>query len=165
VKPKRPGGKGRGLPHAMGDNPLDQNLTYLLNRDGEGGPTTVNRRFIDYVPHFVGPVSGATTIDWGLSPVQYVTLTGDAVITFSEMEDGGTYILFIRQNGTGGHAVEWASVRWPDDDPETPDFHEGELILPGEPWAQNIITFIAGRSDWQPEGSLVAFGVGQIRFG
>jgi hypothetical protein len=165
-RPKRPGGRGRALPHPTPDNPLDQNLLHLLSKDtGSEGPRIIQRRFIDYEPYYNGGFAGAVTIDWSLSPVQYATLTDDAVITHDEMEDGGTYVLFIKQDATGGHAANWPNTLWPNDDPVTEGESEGELILPIYANAMSIVTFVAGRLSGHSSGDLMAFGVGQTSFG
>lgn len=43
-------------------------------------------------------------IDWANSPIQKVTMTGNATFTFSNAIAGGTYTLILVENGTGGYA-------------------------------------------------------------
>ena len=50
--------------------------------------------------------SGASlAINWNNGPVQKVTLTDNATLTFSNPTSGGTYTLILVQDGTGGRAV------------------------------------------------------------
>lgn len=50
--------------------------------------------------------SGASlAIDWNNGPVQKVTLTDNATLTFSNATAGGTYTLILVQDGTGGRSV------------------------------------------------------------
>lgn len=44
-------------------------------------------------------------IDWENGPVQKVTLTGNATLTFTNATAGGTYTLLLVQDGTGGRTV------------------------------------------------------------
>lgn len=44
-------------------------------------------------------------IDWNNGPVQKVTLTSAATLTFTNAEAGGTYTLILVQGGSGGYAV------------------------------------------------------------
>lgn len=50
--------------------------------------------------------SGASlALDWNNGPVQKVTLTDNATLTFSNATAGGTYTLILVQDGTGGRSV------------------------------------------------------------
>lgn len=164
VRPNRPGGSGRALPHATPDPRLGENLEHLLQHGG--GSRAVERLWAEYTPHFNGACTGATAIDWSLSPVQYVILTGDVTFTFTNVEDGQTYILILKQDSTGGRAADWgADVRWPNDDPDTVGESEGEIVLSSYAGAIDIITFIGLRDTATDAGDLKLFGVGQIAFG
>jgi len=44
-------------------------------------------------------------INWSNGPVQKVTLTGNATLTFSSATSGGSYTLILVQDGTGGRSV------------------------------------------------------------
>lgn len=56
-------------------------------------------------------------IDWNNSPVQKVTLTGNATLTFSNVTAGGTYTLVLVQDGTGGHSVTLTGWEFGDSTP------------------------------------------------
>ena len=57
---------------------------------------------------------GATiAVDWNNGTVQSVTLGGNRTFTFANGQDGGRYILIIKQDGTGSRTATWpVSVRW-----------------------------------------------------
>jgi hypothetical protein len=60
-------------------------------------------------------IGAATAVNWSQGNVQSVTLTGSVTFTaFSNGQDGGKYILLVRQGGSGSYTVTWpANVRWP----------------------------------------------------
>lgn len=56
---------------------------------------------------------GATVaIDWDNSRVQTVTLGGNRTFTFANPQVGGTYILIVKQDGTGTRTVTWPTIKW-----------------------------------------------------
>lgn len=60
--------------------------------------------------------SGTVSVDWSQSNIQSITLTGNwSPTAFSNGQDGGRYILIIKQDGTGSRTVPtWpGTVRWP----------------------------------------------------
>jgi hypothetical protein len=62
----------------------------------------------------VGNSGGALAINWNSGNVQLVTLNDDPTITFSNPQSGGRYVLILKQDGAGSHAVTWpAEVLWP----------------------------------------------------
>lgn len=55
----------------------------------------------------------AATIDFSSIPNQKLTLTGNAVLTISGAANGGTYLLKLVQDATGGRTVTWpSSAKW-----------------------------------------------------
>jgi hypothetical protein len=64
------------------------------------------------VDHDLGTTSGAIAIDWDNGNTQRVTLDGDATLTVSNENGGGTYILIVEQNATGGHAINTYPTSW-----------------------------------------------------
>jgi len=56
----------------------------------------------------------AATITWDNGSKQFLTLTGNATLTFSAPAGkAGSFVLRLAQDGTGGRAVTWpASVKW-----------------------------------------------------
>ncbi len=59
---------------------------------------------------FVG--AGTTSFDASLGTIAGVTLTDDTTISFSNINAGGEYTLFLYQDGTGGRLVTWSGVLW-----------------------------------------------------
>ena len=59
--------------------------------------------------------SGSTlTIDLDAAASQKITMTASCTFTITNPEIGGTYVLKIVQDGTGGWAITWpATVKWP----------------------------------------------------
>ena len=57
---------------------------------------------------------GTIAVDWSQGNVQSVTLGGNRTFTFTNGQDGGKYILMIKQDATGTRTATWpATVRWP----------------------------------------------------
>ena len=53
-------------------------------------------------------------VDWNNGNVQSVTLGGNRTFSFTNGQDGGKYVLIIKQGGAGPYTPAWpASVRWP----------------------------------------------------
>lgn len=60
--------------------------------------------------------SGATpTVDWNNAPIQTMTLTANATVSFSNLPTaGGSLVLVLTQDGTGSRTVTWpVVVEWP----------------------------------------------------
>lgn len=56
-------------------------------------------------------------INWNNGPVQKVTLTGNAALTFSNPQTGSTYTLILVQDGTGGRTVTLTGFEFGDNPP------------------------------------------------
>lgn len=56
-------------------------------------------------------------INWNNGPVQKVTLTGNATLTFSNPQTGSTYTLILVQDGTGGRTVSLTGFDFGDNPP------------------------------------------------
>lgn len=59
-----------------------------------------------------GNSGAAKTINLSTNPVHKLTLTADTTLTLTNPQAGTTYILDLRQDGTGGWAVTWPTIRW-----------------------------------------------------
>lgn len=57
--------------------------------------------------------SSAYTIDLANGSFQILTLTANATITMPTATAGRSFILLLKQDGTGSRTVTWSSVRWP----------------------------------------------------
>lgn len=102
---------GTGVATALG-----QNVT------GSGGfvlataPTVSDATFTDgYTEETVSANTGTTyTISLSNGTVQILTLTGNCTFTFPTPTAGKSFILLLKQDGTGGRTVTWpATVKWP----------------------------------------------------
>ena len=63
--------------------------------------------------HNIGDSGTAATVNWANSNVQYLTLTDNATLTFSNPVDGGRYILMLMQDDVGSRTATWpATVAW-----------------------------------------------------
>ena len=69
----------------------------------------------DYTEKVVTANTGtAYTIDITNGTLQILTLTGSCTFTFPTATAGKSFILFLKQDGTGGRTATWpASVKWP----------------------------------------------------
>lgn len=58
--------------------------------------------------------SAAITVDWNSGNVQSVTLGGNRTLAFTGGQNGGKYMLILKQDATGGRSVTWpGGVLWP----------------------------------------------------
>jgi hypothetical protein len=69
---------------------------------------------INYRLVYTQAYSATTTFDMNNSAVQLVVLTDDVTFAVSNVTDGQTFILIIKQGGSGGYTPTWwANVLWP----------------------------------------------------
>ena len=62
----------------------------------------------------LGNISGTVALDFDVRG-NYIkaTLTGSTTFTVANMRTGTTYILMLKQNGTGGYGITWPSgIKW-----------------------------------------------------
>ena len=57
--------------------------------------------------------STAYTISLADGSFQVLTLTGNATITMPTATSGKSFIMFLKQDGTGSRTVTWSTVKWP----------------------------------------------------
>lgn len=82
----------------------------LTNKTIEGG-TFTNGYTEESV---VANTSTAYTIDLANGTLQILTLTGNCTFTFPSAVVGKSFMLLLKQDGTGSRTVTWpASVKWP----------------------------------------------------
>ena len=73
---------------------------------------TINDGYTEEVA--VANTSSAYTIDLTNGTVQNLTLTASCTFTFPTATAGKSFLLILKQNGTGGWSATWpASVKWP----------------------------------------------------
>ena len=56
--------------------------------------------------------STAITLALTNGTVQIITLTGNATITMPTATSGKSFIMFLKQDGTGSRTVTWSTVKW-----------------------------------------------------
>jgi hypothetical protein len=108
---------------APGGNDMPSDLVFGTTPDGGAGPTERLRitqagtltLASDYKEAVVTANTGtAYTINISNGTVQILTLTGNCTFTFPTAVAGESFILLLRQDGTGSRTVTWPSaVRWP----------------------------------------------------
>jgi len=77
-------------------------------------PVLTNPTVTNYVETpFTANSSTAITIALTNGTVQIITLTGNATITMPTATSGKSFIMFLKQDGTGSRTVTWSTVKWP----------------------------------------------------
>ena len=62
---------------------------------------------------YTANTSTAITVALTNGTVQQLTLTGNATITMPTATSGKSFIMFLKQDGTGSRTVTWSTVKWP----------------------------------------------------
>jgi hypothetical protein len=76
-------------------------------------PVLTNPTVTNYVETpFTANSSTAITIALTNGTVQIITLTGNATITMPTATSGKSFIMFLKQDGTGSRTVTWSTVKW-----------------------------------------------------
>lgn len=76
--------------------------------------TLTNPTVTNYVETpFTANSSTAITLDLANGTVQIITLTGNATITMPTATSGKSFLLMLKQDGTGSRTVTWSTVKWP----------------------------------------------------
>ena len=77
-------------------------------------PTMTNQTVTNYTETaYTANSSTAITLALTNGTVQIITLTGNATITMPAAAAGKSFIMFLKQDGTGGRTVTWSTVVWP----------------------------------------------------
>lgn len=61
----------------------------------------------------LGNSGSSKTVDFSTYTAQKLTLSANCTITLSGGASGGTYLLKLVQDGTGGRTASWSTVKWP----------------------------------------------------
>jgi hypothetical protein len=113
------GGTANGVAYLNGSKVLTTGsaLTFDGANLGIGTASPVAKLDLagDYKEGVVTANTGTTyTISTATGTVQILTLTGNCTFTFPTATAGQSFILLLKQDGTGGRTVTWpASVEWP----------------------------------------------------
>jgi hypothetical protein len=62
-----------------------------------------------YTVAAIVPYASTITLDWSMYDTAHITLTGNATITHTNARPGQKVLLYLAQDGTGGHTVTWTS--------------------------------------------------------
>lgn len=75
--------------------------------------TLTNPTVTNYVETpFTANSGTAITLDLTNGTVQIITLTGNATITMPTATSGKSFLLMLKQDGTGSRTVTWSTVKW-----------------------------------------------------
>lgn len=76
--------------------------------------TLTNPTVTNYVETpFTANSGTAITLALTNGTVQIITLTGNATITLPTATSGKSFLLMLKQDGTGSRTVTWSTVKWP----------------------------------------------------
>lgn len=87
----------------------------------------------------VANTSTAYTISLADGSFQVLTLTGSATITMPTATAGKSFILLLKQDGTGSRTVTWSTVKWPGGTAPT---------ITSTASRQDIYSFFADGTNW-----------------
>jgi len=102
--------------------------------------TLTNPTVTNYVETpFSANSSTAITLDLTNGTVQIITLTGNATITMPTATSGKSFIMFLKQDGTGSRTVTWSTVKWAGGTAPT---------ITSTASRQDILSFFADGTNW-----------------
>jgi hypothetical protein len=83
--------------------------------------------------------STAITLDLTNGTVQIITLTGNATITMPTATSGKSFVMMLKQDGTGSRTVTWSTVKWAGGTAPT---------ITSTASRQDILSFFADGTNW-----------------
>jgi hypothetical protein len=115
-------------------------LTTLTGSETLTNKTLTNPTVTNYVETpFTANSSTAITIALTNGTVQIITLTGNATITMPTATSGKSFIMFLKQDGTGSRTVTWSTVKWAGGTAPT---------ITSTASRQDILSFFADGTNW-----------------
>jgi hypothetical protein len=115
-------------------------LTTLTGSETLTNKTLTNPTVTNYVETpFTANSSTAITLALTNGTVQIITLTGNATITMPTATSGKSFIMFLKQDGTGSRTVTWSTVKWAGGTAPT---------ITSTASRQDILSFFADGSSW-----------------
>ena len=88
---------------------------------------------------YTANTSTAITVSLSNGTVQQLTLTGNATITMPSQGAGKSFIIMLKQDGTGSRSVTWSTVTWPAGTAPT---------ITGTASKQDIYSFFSDGTNW-----------------
>jgi len=105
-----------------------------------GNLTLINTTVTNYTETpYTANSSTAITLALTNGTFQIVTLTGNATITMPTATSGKSFLLLLKQDGTGGRTVTWSTVKWPGNTAPT---------ITSTASRQDIFSFFADGTNW-----------------
>ena len=102
--------------------------------------TLTNPTVTNYVETPYSANSGtAITLALTNGTVQIITLTGNATITMPTATSGKSFIMYLKQDGTGSRTVTWSTVKWAGGTAPT---------ITSTASRQDILSFFADGTNW-----------------
>jgi hypothetical protein len=103
-------------------------------------PVLTNPTVTNYVETpYSANSSTAITIALTNGTVQIITLTGNATITMPTATSGKSFIMYLKQDGTGSRTVTWSTVKWAGGTAPT---------ITSTASRQDILSFFADGTNW-----------------
>jgi hypothetical protein len=103
-------------------------------------PVLTNPTVTNYVETaYSANSSTAITLDLANGTVQIITLTGNATVTMPTATAGKSFILLLKQDGTGSRTITWSTVKWAGGTTPT---------ITGTASRQDIFSFFADGTNW-----------------
>jgi hypothetical protein len=103
-------------------------------------PTLTNPTVTNYVETpYSANSSTAITLALTNGTVQIITLTGNATITMPTATSGKSFIMLLKQDGTGSRTVTWSTVKWASGTAPT---------ITSTASRQDILSFFADGTNW-----------------
>jgi hypothetical protein len=139
-------GLGTGVATFLG-TPSSANLISVVSDETGSGvlvfnntPSLTNPTVTNYVETpFSANSSTAITIALTNGTVQIITLTGNATITMPTATSGKSFIMLLKQDGTGSRTVTWSTVKWAGGTAPT---------ITSTASRQDILSFFADGTNW-----------------
>lgn len=126
---------GTGATTLAGASIVTYTGTETLTNKTLTNPTVTNYTETLYTAN----TSTAITVSLTNGTVQQLTLTGNATITMPTATAGKSFVIMLKQDGTGSRSVTWSTVTWPGGTAPT---------ITGTASKQDIYSFFADGTNW-----------------